>query len=55
LEALFDVFHVHLVVAEQGMKTKTLLEELLNDFMSLLACFSWKMYKGRALQGTADE
>jgi excisionase family DNA binding protein len=55
LETLFGIFGVPLIIAEQGLKPLTLLEELLNDFMSLLACFSGKMYKGRSLQISVEE
>ena len=54
LQTLFYDYGVGIQVVADELD-KTLHERLLEDFMSLLACFSGKMYKTRSLHRTGRE
>ena len=55
LEEIFHTYGVSLIVAEEQNKPKTIEEELVNDLMKLMASFSGKLYKSRALSQSANE
>lgn len=54
LEAWFAEHHVNIREIE-APPTATLEQQLVTDLMTLLACFSGKLYKGRALAVTSSD
>lgn len=50
LEELLHEYGVEILVLDEDPNTKTIQEELLQDFMSLIASFSGKFYKLRSIE-----
>lgn len=49
LKILFDIFHVPIIMTENPPQ-KTIEQQLFDDMITLMACFSGKLYKNRSLQ-----
>ena len=55
LKEIFNIYGVPPLIAERGVKPVSLEEELVNDLMALMACFSGRLYKSRALRQSAGD